>query len=85
VSGAPLSGNSLKALRWLFVTSQGWRKKRLGENCIMRSFMICADHLVLLVCHEVKEDEMGGAYGMFGERRGDIMFLLVKHGGKALL
>jgi hypothetical protein len=28
---------------------------------------------------------MGGAYGMFGERRGDIMFLLVKHGGKALL
>jgi hypothetical protein len=46
--------------------------------------MICADHLVLLVCHEVKEDEMSGACSMFGERRGNIRVLLVKHGGKAL-
>jgi hypothetical protein len=69
----------------VFVTSQGWRKKRLGENCIMRSFMICADHLVLLVCHGVKDDKMGGACSMFGERRGNIRVLLVKHEGKALL
>jgi hypothetical protein len=37
-----------------------------GEDCIMRSFITCTLHQILIGC-QVKVDEMGGAYSTHGE------------------
>jgi hypothetical protein len=39
-----------------------WREA--GEDCIMRSFITCKLELMLLK-DQIKEDEMGGAYGTY--------------------
>jgi hypothetical protein len=37
-----------------------------GEDCIMRSFIICTAHEIL--SDQIKKNEMGGACGTYGVR-----------------
>jgi hypothetical protein len=52
-----------------------WREG--GENCIMRSFMICTLRQVLIPMI-FKEYEMGGARSTNGEKRNTFRLLLGK-------
>ena len=44
---------------------QWMRQQESGESCVMRSFMLCCPHQILLIDQNVK-NEVGGACSMYG-------------------
>jgi hypothetical protein len=50
------------------------RQLQTGENSIMKSFMTSKHQLLYILGDQIKEDEIGGACGMYGGEKRNVSF-----------